>query len=88
MLRHRCFRPLPYSPGLNPIEHAWVLLKRQAAEDCLDLPRGADAVTALLAEVLPICWEEVPETQFEKLWKLMPDRVQAVIEANGWQARY
>ena len=43
---------------------------------------------ARLAEVLPLCWEKILETHFETLWKSMPDRVQAVIEAKGWQARY
>ena len=42
---------------------------------------------ARLAEVLPLCWDKIPETQFEKLWKSMPDRVQAVIEAKGWQTK-
>ena len=29
---------LPYSPDLNPIEHEWVLPKRQVTEDYPDLP--------------------------------------------------
>ena len=41
-----------------------------------------------MAEVLPLCWEKILETQFETLWKSMPDRVQAVIEAKEWQTRY
>ena len=81
----------PYSPGLNPIEHAWVLLERQATEDYLDIadtPGSVDTVKARLAEVLPLCWVKIPETQFETLWKSIPDRVQAVIEAKGWPTRY
>ena len=81
----------PYSPDLNPIEHAWVLLKRQVTEDYPDLadtPGVVDTVKARLAEVLPLCWEKMPETLFETLWKSMPDRVQAIIEAKGWQTRY
>ena len=49
---------------------------------------GVDAVKAWLVEVLPLCWEKIPETQFETLWKSVPDSVQAVIEAKGWQTRY
>ena len=81
----------PYSPDLNPVEHAWVLLKRQVTEDCPDLadtPGGVDTVKARLAEVLPLCWEKIRETQFETLWKSMPERVQAITEAKGWQTRY
>ena len=81
----------PYSPDLNPIEHAWVLLKRQVTEDYPDLadtPGGVGTVKARLAEVLPLCWEKIPEMQFETLWKSMPDCVQAIIEAKGWQTRY
>ena len=43
---------------------------------------------ARLAEVLPVCWEKIFETQLETLWKSMPGRVRAVIEAKGWQTRY
>ena len=33
---------------------------------------GLDTVKARLAEGLPLDWEKIPETQFEKLWKSMP----------------
>ena len=42
-----------------------------------DAPGGVDTVKARLAEVLALCWEKIPETQFETLWKSMSDRVQA-----------
>jgi hypothetical protein len=41
-----------------------------------------------LAEILPLCWENIPPKQFEALWKSMPDRVQAVIDAKGWHTRF
>jgi len=36
-----------------------------------------------LVEVLPLVWETISEEFFEKLWKSMPDRVAAVLEAKG-----
>ena len=81
----------PYSPDLNPIEHAWVLLKRQVHIDYPwigDYPGGPEKVKKKLAEILPLCWEKIPPKQFEALWRSMPDRVQAVIEAKGWYTRY
>jgi len=45
-------------------------------------------VKARLAEVLPKICEEMLEAYFEKLWKSMPDRVVAVINAMGWYQRY
>ena len=76
----------PYSPVLNPIEHAWVLFKRQVHIDYPwigDYPGGPREVKKKLAEILPLCREKIPPKQFEALWKSMPDRVQAVIEARG-----
>jgi len=48
----------------------------------------ADTVRKRLAEVLPLVWETIPDSFFEKLWKAMPSRVAAVIEAKGWYTKY
>ena len=81
----------PYSPDLNPIEHAWVVLKQQLHKqypDIADTPGGPDAVRARLIEVLPKVWDSLPEQLFDNLHRSMPDRVAAVIDAKGWYTRY
>ncbi|KAH0614584.1 uncharacterized protein H6S33_000220 [Morchella sextelata] len=53
-----------------------------------DTPGGPDKVRERLAEVLPLVWDTIPEEFFEKLWRSMPDRVAAVIEAREWYTKY
>jgi len=53
-----------------------------------DTPGGKETVKKRLAQVLPLVWETIPEEFFEKLWKSMPDRVAAVLEARGGYTRY
>jgi hypothetical protein len=51
--------------------------------DLINYQGGHDKVKAKLAEVLPLCWEKIPPKQFEALWRSIPSRVQAVIDAKG-----
>lgn len=81
----------PYSPDLNPIENVWVELKKRLQTQYPQIKNtlgGPDKVTERLAEVLPLVWDTIPEEFFEKLWRSMPDRVAAVIEARGWYTKY
>jgi hypothetical protein len=81
----------PYSPDLNPIEHVWVELKKRLQQQYPkigDTKGGKEAVKKRLAEVLPLVWETISEEFFEKLWRSMPNRVAAVVEAKGWYTRY
>jgi len=60
----------PYSPYLNPIEHAWVELKKRLHQQYPrigDTPEGKGAIKKGLAQVLPVVWETIPEEFFEKL---------------------
>lgn len=81
----------PFSLDLNPIEHVWVHLKRllhQLYPDIAYTKGKPEKVKVRLAEVLPLVWDELPEELFENLWRSMPRRVAAVIEAKGWYTRY
>ena len=81
----------PYSPDLNPIEDAWVELKKRLHQQYPrigDTPGGKEAVKRRLAHVLPLVWETIPEEFFEKLWRSMPDRVAAVLEAREDHTKY
>jgi len=81
----------PYSPDLSPIEHTWVELKKRLYQQyprIADTPGGTEAVKKTLSEVLPLVWETIREESFVKLWKSMPDRVAAVLEAKGGYTRY
>jgi transposase len=54
---------LPYSPDLNPIEHAWVELKLRLHRNHPDIghkTEGPDKVKARLAEVLLVICKEIP----------------------------
>ncbi|KDQ19121.1 hypothetical protein BOTBODRAFT_52293 [Botryobasidium botryosum FD-172 SS1] len=56
--------------------------------DIAETKGGPDAVKKRLAEVLPIVWEQIDNAFLEGLVKSMPRRVQAVIAAHGWNAKY
>ena len=80
-----------YSPDVNPIEHVWAELKKRLHQQYPrigDNPGGKEAVERRLVEVLPLVCETIPEEFFEKLWKSMPNRVAAGLEARGSYTKY
>jgi transposase len=80
----------PYSPDLNPIEHLWPRLK----EVLYDLHPEILLITSLeaqkkaLIEYLPEAWQRVKTDVMKAVIDSMPRRLQAVIDAQGWQTRY
>ena len=59
-----------YSLDLNPIEHAWVELKKQLHQQYPrigDTPGGKETGKKRPAEVLSLVWETIPEEFLEKL---------------------
>jgi transposase len=81
----------PYSPDLNPIEHAWKRLKDTTskmfpelwASDC----ESEEARTAM-EQALKEAWATIPALFFEQLVESMERRVQACIDAEGWHTKY
>lgn len=79
------------SPDLNLIEHVWKHLKEKLQTmypNVSKTPGGPKAVKNTLAEILPKVWDEIDPKVLESLWKPMPRRVEAVIEAKGWYTKY
>ena len=80
----------PYSPDLNPIEHLWPRLK----EKVYDIYPGIDDVKnkeeqkRILCDVLPQAWALIPKDIVDRCLSSMPDRIQAVIDAEGWRTRF
>jgi hypothetical protein len=81
----------PYSPDLNPIEHAWVQLKEMLHKQFPEIAyrRGSkEEVIKKLSKALVICWNKIAPAFFESLIDSMEERCDAVIEANGWHTRF
>ena len=81
----------PYSPDLNPIEHAWSQLKAWVYKhhpELLKLTGETQANKDKFLAALQEAWEALPEDYFAKLIESMPHRVKAVRKAKGWYTRY
>lgn len=80
----------PYSPDLNPIEHLWPRLKELFYEVLpeLDLIQGRQNQVEAMKTALPEAWRRIPARTRTACIASMPRRLQAVIDAEGWQTRY
>ncbi|KAF4222390.1 hypothetical protein CNMCM5878_005672 [Aspergillus fumigatiaffinis] len=81
----------PYSPDLNPIEHAWAKLKEMIYQLDPDIENYQGSIGDLkdrFNDLIERAWEGLGQEYFDKLIESMPRRIQAVIEAKGWYTKY
>jgi hypothetical protein len=75
----------PYSPDLNPIENCWNWMKDWLEAHYGDEPKPAyDKLRKWVNEA----WEALPESFWQAQLDSMPDRMAAVIAANGLHTKW
>ena len=81
----------PQSPDLNPLEHVWPDLKHRFYKRFIKLrtcPSTSSAAIAQYSEMIRKAWAEVDREFLCRLIGSMPERVAAVIAANGGHMKY
>lgn len=73
----------PSSPGLNPIENIWAILKARIFQR-----RERPTTVAAMRKAVEEEWEKLSHKEIWAVIKTMPARVQAVLEANGGATRW
>ena len=71
------------SPDLNPIEHAWRILKDKIQARSTLPKNGAELIAAIQES-----WETISLEQLNQIIASMPRRIQAVIKAKGGPTKY
>jgi transposase len=73
----------PFSPDLNPIERVWHVMKNYLQDNYPE-----NMTYNRLREAVKDAWEKVGSFTFKELIESMPERCQAVIDANGLFTKY
>lgn len=71
------------SPDLNPMEHFWALFKQRLSH-VTPRPRGVQELWENVCSIYP----SFDAKDCEKLYKSMPKRILAVLEAKGYWTKY
>jgi transposase len=85
-----CLNYPPWSPDLNPIEHMWWALKRIVHQRCPELDTIGESQEDWdrFCKALKEGWQLIPDTLVRQLIHSMPRRLQACINAHGYQTKY
>ena len=80
----------PNSPDINPIEHAWFLLKRELYKrhPTIHTLGQSQAAIHTIRKHLSDAWRELDHEILQRLIDSMPRRLAAVIAAGGWHTKY
>jgi hypothetical protein len=79
------------SPDLNPIEHAWAKLKERMykLDPEIEYFRGTkEELFKRFSELIELAWADLGQDYFDQLIRAMDNRVNAVLEAQGWYTHY
>jgi hypothetical protein len=80
----------PYLPELNPIENLWALMKAEIYRLHQGLTYAEDTVAiqyTLVLAAIEAC-DSTEDRVLKNLCETMPNRVTAVITAEGWYRKY
>ena len=79
-----------FSPDLNPIENLWALMKAEIYRLHPELEHAPDTDDTLeqLIRAAKQAWHNIDNGILYRLATDMPNRVQAVIDAEGWYTKY
>ena len=81
----------PFSPDLNPIEHAWAKLRdiiHEVDPDIDNATGGEAAILERLITTIRVAWARIPESFFDALLDTYWRRIEAVREVDGWYTKY
>jgi len=73
----------PQSPDMNAIENLWAMLEARP-RDRPQPPTTLDGLFDALCEE----WARLPDSYLSDLWRSMPDRVTAFVNARGHSTKY
>ena len=77
-----------FSPDLNPIEAVWNLMKDYIERHYPDLESGKQLLYDKLREVVREAWDSISIDDLRELIDSMPERCQAVIDADSGHTKY